>query len=39
MSERNEKILAVGKNAYDTAGIVWSVADDLVGACKPHEYG
>ena len=39
MSESNEKILAVGKNANDTAGIVWSVADDLVGAYKPHEYG
>ena len=39
MSESNEKILSVGKNANDTAGLVWSVADDLVGAYKPHEYG
>ena len=39
MSESNEKILSVGKNANDTAALVWSVADDLVGAYKPHEYG
>ena len=29
----------VGKNSNDTAALVWSVADDLVGAYKPHEYG
>lgn len=39
MSNSNEKILSVGKNANDTAALVWSVADDLVGAYKPHEYG
>ena len=39
MSESNNKILSVGKNANDTAALVWSVADDLVGAYKPHEYG
>ena len=39
MSDSNEKILSVGKNANDTAALVWSVADDLVGAYKPHEYG
>ena len=39
MSESNEKILSVSKNASDTAALIWSVADDLVGAYKPHEYG
>ena len=39
MSESNEKIQSVSKNASDTAALVWSVADDLVGAYKPHEYG
>ena len=39
MSESNEKILSVSKNANDTAALIWSVADDLVGAYKPHEYG
>ena len=39
MSDSNEEILSVGKNANDTAALVWSVADDLVGAYKPHEYG
>lgn len=35
----NKKITSVGKNANDTAALIWSVADDLVGAYKPHEYG
>ena len=39
MSDSNDKILSAGKNANDTAALVWSVADDLVGAYKPHEYG
>ncbi len=39
MTESNEKLLSVSKNANDTAALVWSVADDLVGAYKPHEYG
>ena len=39
MPDSNEKILSVGKNANDTAALIWSVADDLVGAYKPHEYG
>lgn len=39
MTESNAKITSVGKNASDTAALVWSVADDLVGAYKPHEYG
>ena len=39
MSVSNEKILSVSKNASDTAALIWSVADDLVGAYKPHEYG
>ena len=39
MNDTNEKILSVGKNASDTASLIWSVADDLVGAYKPHEYG
>jgi len=40
MSETsNEKIQAVGRNIQEKAALVWSVADDLVGAFKPHEYG
>ena len=39
MSISNEKILSVSKNASDSAALVWSVSDDLVGAYKPHEYG
>ena len=35
----NEMILQVGKNIQEKAALVWSVADDLVGAFKPHEYG
>ena len=35
----NEKIQEVGKNIQEKAALVWSVADDLVGAFKPHEYG
>lgn len=35
----NDLITNVGKNSNDTAALVWSVADDLVGAYKPHEYG
>lgn len=35
----NELITNVGKNSNDTAALIWSVADDLVGAYKPHEYG
>ena len=35
----NDLIVNVGKNSNDTAALVWSVADDLVGAYKPHEYG
>ena len=35
----NELITSVGKNSNDTAALIWSVADDLVGAYKPHEYG
>ena len=35
----NDLINNIGKNANDTAALVWSVADDLVGAYKPHEYG
>lgn len=33
----NDLITNVGKNSNDTAALVWSVADDLVGAYKPHE--
>ena len=40
MSETsNEKIQEVGHNIQEKAALVWSVADDLVGAFKPHEYG
>ena len=39
MSNSDELITSVGKNSNDTAALVWSVADDLVGAYKPHEYG
>ena len=39
MSVSNDRISQVNKNANDTAALVWSVADDLVGAYKPHEYG
>ena len=40
MSETsNEKIQEVGRNIQEKAALVWSVADDLVGAFKPHEYG
>ena len=35
----NDLITNVGKNSSDTAALIWSVADDLVGAYKPHEYG
>lgn len=35
----NDLITNVGKNSNDTATLIWSVADDLVGAYKPHEYG
>jgi type I restriction enzyme M protein len=35
----NEMILQVGRNIQEKAALVWSVADDLVGAFKPHEYG
>lgn len=35
----NEMILQVGKNIQEKAALVWSAADDLVGAFKPHEYG
>ena len=35
----NDLINNIGKNANDTAALIWSVADDLVGAYKPHEYG
>ena len=35
----NDLITSVGKNSNDTAALIWSVADDLVGAYKPHEYG
>ena len=39
METSNEKIQEVGRNIQDKAALVWSVADDLVGAFKPHEYG
>lgn len=39
MANNDELITNVGKNSNDTAALVWSVADDLVGAYKPHEYG
>ena len=39
MESSNEKIQEVGKNIQEKAALVWSVADDLVGAFKPHEYG
>lgn len=39
MIQSNNLITNVGKNANDTAALIWSVADDLVGAYKPHEYG
>ena len=39
MSVSNDRLSQVGVNANDTAALVWSVADDLVGAYKPHEYG
>lgn len=35
----NEMISQVGKNIQEKAALVWSVADDLVGPFKPHEYG
>lgn len=35
----NDLISKVSKNSNDTASLIWSVADDLVGAYKPHEYG
>ena len=38
MANSDELITSVGKNSNDTAALVWSVADDLVGAYKPHEY-
>lgn len=39
MANSDELITSVDKNSNDTAALVWSVADDLVGAYKPHEYG
>ena len=39
MKSSNDLITSVGRNSNDTAALVWSVADDLVGAYKPHEYG
>ena len=39
MANSDELITNVGRNSNDTAALVWSVADDLVGAYKPHEYG
>ena len=39
MESSNEKIQEVGRNIQEKAALVWSVADDLVGAFKPHEYG
>lgn len=39
MESSNAKIQEVGKNIQEKAALVWSVADDLVGAFKPHEYG
>ena len=39
MESSNDKIQEVGKNIQEKAALVWSVADDLVGAFKPHEYG
>ena len=39
MANSDELITSVGKNSNDTAALVWSVAEDLVGAYKPHEYG
>lgn len=39
METSNEKIQEVGRNIQEKAALVWSVADDLVGAFKPHEYG
>lgn len=39
MAKSNELITSVGKNSNDTAALIWSVADDLVGPYKPHEYG
>lgn len=39
MTDNNELLNNVGRNSNDTAALVWSVADDLVGAYKPHEYG
>lgn len=39
MAKSDELITSVGKNSNDTAALIWSVADDLVGPYKPHEYG
>jgi type I restriction enzyme M protein len=39
MASSNDLITTVGQNSNDTAALIWSVADDLVGAYKPHEYG
>ena len=39
MASSNDLITNVGQNSNDTAALIWSVADDLVGAYKPHEYG
>lgn len=39
METSNKKIAEVGKNIQEKAALVWSVADDLVGPFKPHEYG
>ena len=39
MEASNQMISQIGKNIQEKAAFVWSVADDLVGAFKPHEYG
>ena len=35
----NDRFTSVGINIAEKAGLIWSVADKLVGPFKPHEYG
>ena len=34
-----DRINIVGKNINEKANLIWSVANSLYGAYKPHEYG
>lgn len=39
MTASDASIISVGKNSQEKAALIWSVANTLFGAFKPHEYG